>query len=252
MKKTGLYSRITVAAFCAVLSVALLSGCVVISFDAINGGSLRGEGDLETFTYDVGEFTEISVDLLCEVEYYSAPSSSVTLTIFPNLREHVDVEVSGGVLSAKTNRNISWYDDAPVLTIKSPNLKKVAINGAGSFTAHDKLTADSFEFDLDGAIDAKADLDVSKLSVSVAGIVNLELSGSADKAVISADGTSKIDALSLRVRDASVSLAGLSTVSVNCSDNLFLEADGLGTVEYIGSPVIDMDTDGLVSIKKVG
>ena len=253
MKKILHYSRVAAFALCVMLSASLLSGCVVISFDGFNSRekSVSGEGNPESFSIDVGEFSELKVELLCEIEYYSAASCSVTLEVQPNLRDYIVVEESGGVLSVRTNRNILWSGKAPVLTVKSPSLNKASFSGAGSLTLHDTITADSFSLILQGTLDCKAKFDVNKLIAEIEGMGSIELSGRADNADISVDGTSKVDALSLQTCDASVSLNGISTVKISCSDNLYVEADGLGTVEYQGSPSIDMDTNGPVSVKKI-
>jgi len=237
---------------CAALAAALLTGCVTVSFSPLSGGGVTGRGSRETYSYSVGEITDIRVELYCNVEYYSAPSDTVTLEIQSNLRDYVKVEESGGVLTVRTSRRINWTGKAPVLTVSSPALSNVSIAGAGEFTAHDTIKTDSFRFRMDGAGTGNADLDVGSLSVNMAGAGSFRLSGNADSADFVIAGAGEIDALPLQTRDAMINLSGVGTVKLGCSGSLDISAGGVGTVEYIGSPSINMNRGGLVSVSKVG
>jgi len=243
--------KIMLLVLCMLLSAVFLSGCVVLDFSPGSFNGIRGSGTPETYTYNVGDFTEINIELLCDIEYYSAPSETVTLEIQPNLHEYVVVEESGGVLTVSSSRNILWSIKAPVLTVSIPVLNKLYIAGAGDFTAHDTINADRLSICLDGAGNIYADLDVDALFVSMNGAGRYELSGRADSADFVLDGAGTINALPLQTRDATVNLAGVGTVKVSCSNNLRITADGVGRVEYKGSPHVDLNTDGIVSVHKV-
>jgi len=45
---------------------------------------------------------------------------------------------------------------------------------------------------------------------------------------------------------------GKDYITVSCSDDLRITAGGVGTVEYRGSPTIDMTRGGLVTIRQLG
>jgi len=212
---------------CAMLVIMCLTGCVTVS---LSPGGVAGEGDLESYTFTVGEITEIRVELLCNIEYYAAPSGTVTLALQPNLLEYITVEESRGVLTVSSARNIYWSNKTPVLTVSTPVLNRLHLAGAGTFTAHDPITADSFTLKLDGAASGKADLDVDRLSVSVSGAGDFALSGTADTADFSLAGAGTIDALPLQTRETSISLSGVGIVRISCSDNLKIDAGGMGSV----------------------
>lgn len=242
--------RIILLSLCAAIVILALSGCVSINF--AYGSGVVGKGDPEKYEFEVGEIHEIQMDIFCDIQYYAAPSDTVTLEIQPNLLEHVTVEESGGVLTVHSSKNISWSGNAPVLTVSTPELNRLSLSGAGTFTAHDVITANSFSLYIDGAVDGSAELDVGNLTVTVDGAGNLNLSGEADTAGFTLSGAGNLDAFLLQVRDATVNLSGVGMVRVSCSDTLRINADGMGTVEYKGSPVLDLDKDGLVKVSKVG
>ena len=251
--------KIISLSICLILAVVFLTGCVVVDFSrsgsigGVGGTGVTGSGNMETFTFNVGEVTEIRVEMLCNIVYHSAPSDTVTLEVQPNLAEHIRVEESGGILTVRATRNINvtGTGNTPVLTVSSPSLNRVSHAGAGRFTAVDPIVGNDFTFSIAGAAEGKAELHVQNLSVSLAGAGNLELSGTADKADFSMTGAGRLDALDLQTRTASINLAGVGTVSISCSDSLSVTAGGVGTVEYRGSPTLDLTRGGLVTVRQV-
>jgi len=243
--------KILLLILCMMISAVLLTGCVSINFSPGSLNGVRGKGDPVAYTYNVGDFTEIRVELFCDIEYYSAPSDVVTFEIQPNLHEYISVKESGGVLTVRSTKNIIWSGKAPVLTVSVPVLNKLNLSGAGTFTAHDTIVADSLSIRMDGAGQSFADLDVDMLFVRLGGAGRFELSGRADTADFDLDGAGTVDSLPLLTRNSTVSLSGVGTVRLSCSENLRVNASGMGRVEYRGSPSVDMHTDGLVSVSKV-
>ena len=242
--------RISLALIIALLIPMCLSGCVSMNFSGIN--AVGGKGEPEIFSYEVGDFTKIDISIYCNVEYYSGDSKMVTLEIQPNLVQYIQVENIGGILILRTNRDISWSARAPVLTVRIPELERVAYAGAGMFTAHDRIETEKFSLTISGAGSGKADVLVDELYASLSGAGNFELSGEARSAEMELSGAGSIDAISLKTENARVTISGVGSISVSCSELLRVNASGLGTVEYAGSPRIEMTGGGLTSVKKVG
>jgi len=245
--------RIIVLTLCSALAFVLMAGCVSVNFSPIGGAGVAGRGNMETFTFNVNEITEIRVEMLCNIVYHSASSDTVTLEVQANLMEYISVEESGGILTVRSTRNlnITGTGNTPVLTVSSPSLSSVFHAGAGRFNAIDPITGNDFSIYIAGAAEGKAVLNVQNLSINLAGAGSLELSGSADRADISMAGAGRLDALELQTRSASINLAGVGTVRISCSDDLSVVAGGVGTVEYRGSPTIDLTRGGLVTIRQV-
>jgi len=235
---------------CVVLTAMLLSGCVSVNFLPGSIG-IAGTGTPEVYTIPVGEITEIHVESFCDIIYYSAPSDTVTLEIQPNLREYFTVEESNGVLTVKSTRSISWTSKTPVLTVSTPALNRLSLTGAGTFSTQDTITSDSFTLSISGAGSGKASLDVERLTVTLSGAGSFKLSGKADKASYTLSGAGELDALSLQAREADVKLSGVGAVRLSCSEFLSITAGGVGSVEYRGSPRLNLNKDGLVTITQI-
>jgi len=234
-----------------VFIAACMTGCVMMNFSPGQGGSLAGKGDPEVYTFQVGEFSEIKLDIFCETHYYAAESDVVTVEIQPNLYEYISVEESGGVLIVRSTRNINWSSKAPVLTISTPVLNGLTLEGASDFTAHDPIRGDSFTIKMEGAGSIRAELDVDNLTVVLSGVGDLELSGRADRANFAMDGVGSIEALFLKTRETTINQSGAGDIAISCSEKLNINANGIGSVEYRGSPTLNLNNSGLVSVKKV-
>jgi len=242
MKKTVL------VVLCALFAL-FFSGCVVVSItDAV---AVSGKGIPEKYDITVGGYNGIKVEGLCEIRYYVAPSDTVTLEVQPNLREYFVVEVVNGELIIRTTKRISYNSvKAPVLTVSTPALNSLTITGACTFKTIDQIKTDTFNLNISGAGEGKLELDVNRLIASTSGAGSFELSGKVDKADIKFSGAGELKAFSLQIREASVNFSGAGAIKINCSEKLSIEASGVGSLEYKGSPILSLNTRGPVSIKK--
>jgi len=234
--------------------IMIFSGCVFINIgnDSSFGDSIQASGDRETYELIIGAFNKIKIEGNCEVRYNNGNSNTVTLLVQPNVREYFSIETVNGELIVKTTRRINYGPNkGPALTVYSPALDQVTIDGAGVFTANEKITTDSLAINISGAAAGKAELDVNNLTVIITGAGSLELSGRADVSALTLSGAGSYNALTLATRDATVNMAGVGYAGVNSSDILRINANGAGSVEYKGSPSLDLNTSGMIGIKKV-
>jgi hypothetical protein len=233
-----------------ILLVLFFSGCVVVNHTDAN--AISGKGTPEKYTINIGQYNGVKVEGLCEIQYYAAPSNTVTLEVQPNLREYFVVEVENNELIVRTTKRISYNSGkAPILTVSTPALISLNITGACTFKTIDIIKTDTFNLEISGAGEGKAELDVNSLKTNMSGAGSFELSGRADNAEIKFSGAGELKASSLQIRDASVSFSGAGAIRINCSERLSLVARGAGMVEYRGSPSLSLDTSGPVRIKKV-
>jgi hypothetical protein len=231
-----------------IVFILCFSGCVVVNFT--DAGSVSGKGVPEKYDINVGEYNEIKIEGNCEIQYYAAPSNTVTLEVQPNLREYFVVKVENGELIIRITKRISYSNKPPVLTVSTPTLNSLSIEGICTFNANDKIKADTFNLEINGAGSGKAELDVNCLKANMSGAGSFELSGKADNAEIELSGAGELKAFLLQIREASVDFSGAGAIRISCSEKLQIDASGAGTVEYRGSPSLSLNTSGPVSIRK--
>jgi len=243
--------RINISLTLLILLVLFFSGCVVVSISD-NTGAVSGKGSPEKYSIIVGEYDRIKVEGSCEIQYYAAPSNAVTLKIQPNLREYFVVEAQNGELVVRATKKINYNSSAiPVLTVSTPVLNSVTTMGACTFKTIDKIKTDSFNLEISGAGEGKAELEVNTLKTNISGAGDFELLGRADKAEFEFSGAGDVKAFSLEVREASIAFSGAGSIRINCSEKLSIQASGAGTVEYKGSPTLKLSKSGFVTITNV-
>ena len=233
---------------------ALFTGCVVVNFgnDMNGGGSVQAVGERENYKVSTGPFSKIKVEGNCDVRYHNGNSDTVTLLVQPNVREHIIIETVNGELIFRTTKKISYgLNKGPVLTVYAPVINQVKIEGAGAFTANDKITGDSLSLIISGAGSGKAELEVNSLSTVISGAGSIDLSGRANNSVITMSGAGSYNALSLVTNDATIDMSGAGSIKLNCTGTLRINADGAGSVEYRGSPSLNLNTSGLIGIKNL-
>jgi len=238
--------KILVIAFFAMC----FSGCVILNISDIK--SVAARGNQATYEFKVGEYSKIRVEGLYEIHYYAAPSDTVTLAVQSNVREYYRVEVKDDELIVRTTRTINFGSNkAPVLTVSTPVLDRLIVEGASSITTYNKITANSLTLVFTGAGSGRIELDVDSVSLEMSGAGKYQLSGRADYANFNMSGAGELNALSLPTREAVVNLSGAGTARVSCSENLRINANGAGTVEYRGSPTLNINRSGVVSIRQI-
>jgi len=237
------------SAFTAVFAALFLSGCIFINITEFLSVSPKGEK--ENYAIVTGGFSGIIIEGACNINYYSAPSGTVTLSIHPNLREYYSIEVIDNDLIIKAAKSINFGPkNIPDLTVSVPVLNRVAVKGACDFTAHDKITADSLIISIMGTGSGKAELDTENLFANISGAGKLDLSGKTGYAELVLSGTGELNAISLQAHDAGVNLSGTGTIRVNSGSNLRVNASGTGTVVYRGSPSLELNQNGLVTVRR--
>ena len=237
---------------CAALITAGFSSCIIVNFSDQLRRATTGTGDLERFMFSVGTFNRIRVEGHCDINYYNDHSNTVSLDVQPNLHKYYVIEVISGELVVRTKgRIIPSSGKTPVLTVSVPELNSLNLLGAGTFTAHDTISTDTFTLKLSGAGTGRANLDVNRLVVDMSGAGSFRLSGFAEEIDFRLSGAGELDAFALDARDAKVGFSGAGTVRVGNSENLTINASGMGSVEYKGSPRINLNNSGMVRVRRI-
>jgi len=244
--KTSVYLTLIALPF-----LFLWTGCVFLNLSS-DTSAVRAQGSRENFEIRVGSFDKIKAEGHFDIQYNYGNSDTVTLFIQPNIKEYIDVSVVDSVLIIKPNRNINYRsNNKPVISVYAPLLNQITIEGAGDFTANNKITANSFTINIAGAGSGTAELDVNTLNVFFSGAGEVKFSGRADNSTIIVSGTGDYDALSLLTKNASINMSGAGTIKVYSTETLSINADGVGSIEYKGSPSISLNKSGLVRIKNI-
>ena len=150
--------------------------------------------------------------------------------------DHLDYEVTDGVLVIKTKDNVGIRAEEYDITVSLPVLNAITVNGAGDFDIKNGYSSDngldivingagdfeisgitvpSLNIGLNGAGDIDiTDMNVDKLSVSINGAGDVDLSGKAASASFNVSGAGDIDARNLDCADVQTHKSGIASIKL--------------------------------------
>lgn len=125
-----------------------------------------------------------------------------------------------------------------VVDIALPYLKSIRAMGACDISNEDSapLVGSELMLDLAGAAEVDMYIDVQTLTIDAKGATSLDLSGEAEKAVITLAGAGEMDADALIVQDMHINCAGASVADVMVEGELWAQATGASKITYKGTP----------------
>lgn len=134
------------------------------------------------------------------------------------------------------------------IKIFTPDLNYLQVSGATN--GHIRgLVADELEIELAGFHKGEFDITANLLKIEAEAATSIELSGQADKFVLTMDGAAEVNAFELQTKEAKVNMDGACKAEISVSDKLDADLDGVCKLAYKGLPKILSDVSGFSSIK---
>ncbi len=209
------------------LMLLLMSLAIGCSHGLLN--QVRGSGNRQRETRQVGSFTSISTEGAFNIEVVSQKQPALEIEGDDNILPLIGTEVSGNVLHIKNRHGYSVSEPIKI-TISVPNLEGLNASGAGQMKISG-LKNERFEVDVNGA-------------------PVIEVSGETGLLKIKANGAGKIDTHRLRAARADVNSNGVSKIDLYAREQLDVEVSGPSSVTYEGDPVVNKKVNGPGSVQK--
>lgn len=199
-----------------------------------NGKSIRCKGPVVEKSFDLKDFSAITVNGSADIKIAQGDNFSVLVTANEDVYQYLDYKVEDGVLILETKDHVQLRAETHHLAVTIPCLESlqvngaadveipdgyvsgkalnIVVNGAGDFD-FESVAVPSVAFTLNGAGDIDANgLDVEKVSVTVNGAGDIVLSGRATEAYISVHGAGDVDARELACDKWETHRAGLASI----------------------------------------
>ena len=125
----------------AVISTALLSGCIIWIPDSCSIGSVAGSGTIVSQARAAPEFNRIHLKGNGRVLVTQGNKSTVTIRTDDNIQPLIKTTVSGNTLTI-SNESINLYPTILEFHVRVSNLKGVSISGAGDIIGESRLVAE--------------------------------------------------------------------------------------------------------------
>lgn len=231
-----------------ILFVALLSsGCVATrtweprepDFQIASRceNAISGVGEVISHQIDVEHFHSVELHGHFTVIYRYGQQHAVRVEAYENLVEHVDVIVESGTLRVNSEAHFAWRD-TPIVYFYAPELDAVTVSGPSSMGSWDTMITNNFSFTVHRpaiAVFGGAQLIVEHFELN--SVTRTHLSGRANSATINASG-GDVQADWLYVRDATINMHSMGTITITVTDTLNVYFEDDGRVRLIGDPVI--------------
>jgi hypothetical protein len=217
--------------------------CITCNFDDENedgesNTSLRDFNEVEIsgkFDVKILNGNDYSVELIGperEKEKYNIYRAGETLVI-----EYLYQGRKNLKLDLKNLRDLDPNADEMRINITMPSLEKLEATGFGSIR-FENFSTDDMDIETRGPIRLRGELYTQRLTVSLTGKSEAELSGRSNKMNARLEFASKLRAYDLEVSDATVEVSGASSAKVNVSNNLEIEEGVASSVDYRGQPSV--------------
>ncbi|MFC1964784.1 head GIN domain-containing protein [Chloroflexota bacterium] len=207
-----------------------------------------GSGDLETEEYDFGDFNKVEISGTLEFEISRSSAYSISVTADDNVIEKVFVTKRGDTLKI----DLETFPRLGSITLKTvitmPQLRGLDISGAARGTIYGFNSTDDVHIRLSGASKVEGNIIAGNADFDVGGASIIQLEGSAKDMVADVIGASYLRLGDFTVNNASITLMGVSTGTVNVSGRLDADLQGVTKLSYIGEPVMGTIKKSAVSV----
>ncbi|MFN2105562.1 MAG: GIN domain-containing protein [Candidatus Promineifilaceae bacterium] len=216
------------------IALTLLTACTALIERAGDLKTVAGSGNVVTETRPVSGFSAVSLRGMGSVIIDQNGSESLQISADDNFLPYLKTEVRGDTLYIEASDDAEGvvFTNVTDLTfrINAAALEAIELAGAGSIEVND--------------------LDTETWRVTVPGAGSITVSGRTAEQTVEMEGAGSYNAENLESQEATIRSSGAGMAVVRVSDKLDVTIEGLGSVQYIGSPVVTQEINGLGSVSQ--
>jgi len=142
-------------------------------------------------------------------------------------------------------------NDLSIGTIEADSLVLKAA-GAANWSI-DEVYVNAVELEISGMTNATlAEVQGDTFYLEINGAASATVAGQVETQTVEISGTGSYQAGDLRSSDATIKVSGASSITVWATEDLYLDCDGAGKIDYWGSPRVAQNNAGLAVITSLG
>jgi hypothetical protein len=197
---------------------------------------IQGNGSQVQESRTVSNFNGIVANGAFDLSISQISNTGVDLFGDSNVLPIITTAVNNNVLTISTQNDQCYSTSKNIeVTITTPEIYSVALNGAGKIDAYN-LNTDVLLFETNGSATISSSFDVKRLQTIINGSGNANFSGTADLANFSISGTGSILASTVETDSCEISITGVGDVRISVNKYLEVTISGSGNVYYSGDP----------------
>ena len=205
-------------------------------------------------TRNVSDFTGIEASGKFDITVVKGDTESLTIEADDDVLPYVRSKVKEGELCLYVKKGIFRKianSKSIKATIVMKNMKEVSLSDACKLTSNDLFTPKKFKGECSGTSSMSINVNAEKVSIECSDASLVDLKGSAVKIEIEMSGSSILRAEDFTARTADIETSGTSSVTINVTDVLKVEASKASQVYYKGSPVVKIESSGESKVKQI-
>ncbi len=198
---------------------------------------VKGNGVFTTEERAISSFNQISLEGVFNVYLIQKSKESIRIEADENILPYIITEVENNILTVKMK------DDSKIIKVKKINvyvtladINKLETKGVGLLNCMGKLNLRNVELNLNGVGATKLNLDCDVLDIHSELVGALQLSGTANELKIKHKGIGAFEAFNFKAKKLSLESDGVGKAEVYASEELIVDAKGIGGVIYKGNP----------------
>ncbi|HEV8271256.1 MAG TPA: head GIN domain-containing protein [Chitinophagaceae bacterium] len=207
-----------------------------------------GEGDLQTETRNITDFSGVSASIGGKIYYKIDPVYKVEITAQRNILDVIQATKINGHLLLKIKDGVRIKSNEEIIVnISAPTADYFHLSGTGDLM----VTGNIIATDIDMSISGTGNLTVSAMSIGnnmkaeISGTGNINvLAGSAKNEELKISGSGKLLLEAVAAENAETKISGSGDIRINVSQRLDATISGSGSVYYHGNPLISADISG--------
>jgi hypothetical protein len=214
-----------------------------------------GEGDLQTETRNITDFSGVSASIGGKIYYKIDPVFKVEITAQRNILDVIQATRSNGHLLLKVKDGVRIRSNEEIIVnISAPTADYFHVSGIGDLVVIGNINAT----DLDMSISGTGDLTMpaisvaNKLKAEISGTGNINvIAGSAKNEELRISGSGKLLLEAVTAENVEATISGSGDMKVNVSRSLDASISGSGSVYYHGNPIISASISGSGKVKPI-
>ena len=207
----------------------ILSSCVFLS------PSIKGNGNVEEETRNIGNFEKIKVSHGLEVHLIPDEREHVRVFADDNLFDVIITEVDGDVLKIYTENRIRRAR-AKKVYVHYIEISEIKSSSGAHVKTDDLLVTRFLETEASSGSHQKLEINADQLRSRCSSGAHIKLSGKAEEASLRASSGAHIKAGELSTKECEADVSSGAHIHIEVTDNFDGEASSGGHIYYSGSP----------------
>jgi hypothetical protein len=214
-----------------------------------------GEGDLQTETRNITDFSGVSSSIGGKIYYKIDPVFKVEITAQRNILDVIQATRSNGHLLLKVKDGVRIKSNEEIIVhISAPIADYFHVSGIGDLIVIGNINATDLDMSISGTgnLTLPAISIANKLKAAISGTGNINvLAGSAKSEELRISGSGNLLLEAVAVENAETTISGSGDIKINVSQSLDATISGSGSVYYRGNPLISASISGSGRVRPI-